>query len=126
MKILLDTSFLISAMKNKIDIVSELRRFGEPKLHVINLVLDELLGFSAGASIKARNARLSLQFIEREGVRIINASGKNTDRNIVRYAGNRRMAVCTIDSDLKKTLLRRGASVITIRQGRYLVRDFGS
>jgi rRNA-processing protein FCF1 len=125
MKILLDTSFLLSAMEKKLDIVSALRIFGEPELYTLNLVIEELKGFSKGASKKARNSRLSLNFIEKAGVKVIRATGKNTDSNIVGYAGNRRMKVCTIDGNLKKTLRRRGTGVITIRQGRYLVKDFG-
>ena len=126
MNILLDTSFLMHAAAAKIDIMTELRKFGEPRLYTLNLVVDELGGFSPGRTRKAMSARIALKFIEEEAVRVIKAGGKNTDRNIVRYAGNRKLTVCTTDRELKKTLRRRGVSVITIRQGSYLVKDIGS
>jgi rRNA-processing protein FCF1 len=122
MRLILDTSFLMNAMEGKIDIMSELRKFGEPKLSTLDLVVKELEGFSVGRGRNARNAKLSLGFIKNEGVRVIKAGGKNTDNNIVSYAGNRKMDVCTTDAELKKTLMRRGVGVVTIRQGRYLVK----
>ena len=125
MKILLDTSFLITAMRGKIDIMDELRKFGKPSLHVLDLVVKELESFSTGRSKRAVDSRLSLGFIERSGVHIIKTMGGHTDMNIITYATNRKMAVCTMDRQLKETLLRRGAKVITIRQGKYLVLVFG-
>ncbi len=121
MKILLDTSFIMSAMGSRIDIIPELRKFGSPALYVLNLVVQELESLAAGRGRKAMNSRLSLRFVEREGVHIIKTSGGQTDSKIVTYATNRKMVVCTVDRVLKRTLLRRGAKVITIRQGKYLV-----
>ncbi len=121
MKILLDTSFIISAVRGRIDILAELRKFGRPSLHVLDLVVKELESFSSGRSKKAADSRLSLSFILENGVHVIRTRGGHTDRKIVTYAANRGMAVCTVDRQLKETLLRRGAKVITIRQGKYLV-----
>jgi rRNA-processing protein FCF1 len=121
MKILLDTSFLISAMRGRIDIMPELMKFGKPYLYVLDLVVKELESFAAGRGRQAANSRLSLRFIDEEGVHIIKTAGGNTDSKIVTYATNRKMAVCTVDRSLKRTLRRRGTKVITIRQGKYLV-----
>jgi rRNA-processing protein FCF1 len=121
MKMLLDTSFIISATKGRLDIVEELRKFGRPSLYVLDLVVKELESFSTGRGKRALDSRMSLRFIEQNGVHVIRTRGGHTDRKIVTYATNRGMAVCTVDRQLKETLLRRGAKVITIRQGKYLV-----
>jgi len=121
MKILLDTSFLISAMLSKMDILGELRKFGRPELYVLDLVVGELESFVKGRGKKAINSRLSLKFLDHENVVIIKTIGGQTDRKIVSYATNRKMAVCTVDRRLKLTLLRRGTNVISIRQRKYLV-----
>lgn len=127
MKILLDTSFLIYAMQDNIDILSELRKFGKARLYTSSLVVDELKRFSEGRGRKAKNARLSLGFIERAGIEVIGgvqasrAGGGNTDKNIVATALEEGMAVCTADRKLKKTLKENGVNVVTIRQGKYLV-----
>lgn len=125
MKMLLDTSFLITAMRGKIDIMGELRKFGKPSLNVLDLVVEELESFSTGRSKRAVDSRLSLGFIKESDVHVIKTRGGHTDSKIITYATNRKMAVCTVDKQLKETLLRRGAKVITIRQGRYLVLAFG-
>jgi rRNA-processing protein FCF1 len=123
MEFLLDTSFLVSAMENKIDIVAELRKFGRPSLYVLDLVVKELENLSGGKGEDAASARLALSFLGKRGqVSVIRASKGNTDRKIIEYSLNRNMAVCTLDRELKESLARGGIEVITIRQGRYLVR----
>jgi rRNA-processing protein FCF1 len=125
MRMLLDTSFLITAMKGKMDILDELRKFGKPTLNVLDLVVKELESFSGGGSRRAIDSRLSLKFIEDSDIHVIKTRGGHTDNKIITYATNRKMVVCTMDKKLKETLLRRGAKVITIRQGKYLVLAFG-
>jgi rRNA-processing protein FCF1 len=125
MKMLLDTSFLMTAMRSRMNIMAELRKFGQPSLYVLDLVVKELVSFSEGRGKKAAESRLSLRFVHTAGVRIIRTRGGHTDRKIITYATNRKMAVCTVDRNLKDTLLRRGAKVITIRQGKYLVLAYG-
>ena len=122
MKMLLDTSFLLFAMRKKIDIVSELMKFGKASLYVLDLVVKELESFTTGRGKKAVDSKLSLGFLKQEGVHVIITGGGQTDQEIVTYATNRKMSVCTVDGQLKRTLVRRGASVITIRQGRYMVK----
>ena len=112
---------LISSMRNRLDIFSELEKFGKPELYVLDLVISELEGFSGGRGAKSRHSRLALKFLENGDVKTIKARSGQTDRKIINYAINRKMAVCTIDRDLKKTLVKRGVKVISTRQRRYLV-----
>jgi rRNA-processing protein FCF1 len=122
MKVLLDTSFLVAVMEMKIDLVHELRKFGSPELHVIDLVVNELKRLSEGKGKAAKNANLALQFLGRRMVRVIRAGEGSTDRKLAECAEKDGSAVCTIDRKLKDSLLKKGIPVITIRQGRYLVR----
>jgi rRNA-processing protein FCF1 len=120
MKILFDTSFLVSAMKFKIDIIPELMKFGKPEMFVLDMVVRELAELAKGRGKDGINSRLSIGFIEREHVGVMKTHPGYTDRKIITYALNRDMAVCTVDGSLKKMLLKRGAKVIIIMQGKYL------
>lgn len=121
MKFLIDTSFIVSATGSKIDVVTELRKFGKPEMYVLDLVIQELEKLSSGRGKKAKDSRLSLAILGKVGVNVIKTRPGNTDRKIMTYALNRDMTVCTIDAKLKRTLLKRGAKVVIIRQGKYLV-----
>lgn len=122
MKVLLDTSFLVAVIENKIDMGMELKKFGKPELVVLDLVVNELKSLSEGRGKDSRNARLALQVLGNEMVNVLNAGEGNTDRKIAEYAEKMGMSVCTIDRKLKDSLRGKGAKVITIRQNRYLVR----
>jgi uncharacterized protein len=122
MDVLLDTSFMMAVMQAKIDLVPELRKFGRPKLFVLDLVLKELEGLSSAGGKDGTAARLALSFLKREAAEVIEAGKGQTDKKIVEYSMDRNMVVCTIDKELKDRLLMGGMEVITIRQGKYLVR----
>jgi rRNA-processing protein FCF1 len=125
MDFLLDTSFLVAAMEGKMDLMDELRKFGRPKLFVLDLVLSELSMLAERRGKNGIGARLSLDFLKREYAEVIKAKSGNTDLKIIEYSMDRDMMVCTIDKNLKDRLLAGGMSVITIRQGKYLVRAEG-
>jgi rRNA-processing protein FCF1 len=125
MDFLLDTSFLVATVENKIDLISELRKFGRPKLFVLDLVMSELKMLSERRGKEAVGARLSVSFLERECAEVIKTKSGNTDSKIIEYSMDRDMMVCTIDRNLKERLLSGGMSVITIRQGKYLIRVEG-
>jgi rRNA-processing protein FCF1 len=121
MKVLLDTSFMIAVMESKIDLNSELKKFGNPELIVLDLVVNELKKLSEGRGKDSKNAKLALQFLGRKMVDVLKAGEGNTDRKLTEYAQKRGMAVCTIDKKLKASLLKKKLKAITIRQKRYLV-----
>ncbi len=121
MKVSLDASFMVSVIENKIDLIMELRKFGNPELVVLDLVVNELKRLSEGRGKVSRNARIALQFLGREMVDVLKAGEGNTDKKIAEYAEKRCITVCTIDKKLKTTLLKKKIQVITIRQNKYLV-----
>ncbi len=122
MDALLDTSFLVAAMENKIDVTAELRKFGRPCIFVLDLVINELNKLSEGRGSDAANARVALDFLRNANATVIKAQSGNTDNKIIEYSMNRNMVVCTIDREMRDRLVRGGMEVITIRQGRYLAR----
>jgi uncharacterized protein len=123
MDFLLDTSFLVAAIESKMDLMDELRKFGRPKLFVLDLVISELSMLAKGRGKDGIGARLGLDFLRRECAEVIKAGSGNTDMKIIEYSMDRDMMVCTIDKGLKDRLLSGGMSVITIRQGKYLIRE---
>ncbi len=120
MKVLIDTSFIVAAMENKIDLDSELRKFGKAEICVLNLVLEELVRLSQGKDNKSKGAKLALMYLAGRTADVIKAEKGSTDKRIQEAAEERGMSVCTIDRKLRDSLLKKGIEVITIRQGRYL------
>ena len=114
MKFLLDTNFLVSAIKFRIDINKELEKFGRPELYTLNLVLKELKKINA--------ERIVFEFIGKNRVGTITSKNKETDSEIIRTAKKYGMIVCTQDRRLIKRLKAKGLPVVFIRQKKYLVK----
>jgi len=125
MKMLIDTSFIMSCVKNNIDMKAELMKFGKPELFVIDRVMQELEKLSGGNGKEASNARLSLDFIRNEKIRVIVTEGRHTDREIKETALKEGMTVCAVDYGLRRRMMEAGADVITVRQNRYCERESG-
>jgi len=123
MKFLMDTGFLMNVMEFRIDLIAELMKFGRPELCTVDLVVKELQKMSGGRGRKSRWARLSIAFLENMNVKVIASEGGHTDHQILRHALEEDMVVCVVDKRLKIRLKESGATIITIRQRKYLVRD---
>jgi rRNA-processing protein FCF1 len=121
MKFLLDANFLMIPGKFKIDIFTELERFGKPELYTLDSVKNELEKLSSSKGKDARYAKLGLTLLEKKGIQIL-PSGKETDEEIERISSEQGLVVCTQDKTLKNTLLEKKATVVTLRQKKYLVR----
>jgi hypothetical protein len=121
MKFLLDTSFLVSAMEFKIDILYGLMRFGKPELFTLESVVSELKKISSGNGKDAKNASLALVFVEKSvGVIEDVDPGLTTDERIIKVAESEGFIVCTQDFELKRKLKNIGIPVVIIRQKKYL------
>jgi rRNA-processing protein FCF1 len=117
MKFLLDTSFLVNAVKFKIDIIFELTKFGKPEIYTIDLVVKELERLAQGKSRDGSAAKVCLSLIKNAG--IIKSSAKNADSGLELLS--KRFVVCTQDKELSDRIKSKGASVVMIRQKKYLV-----
>lgn len=123
MKFLLDTSFLISALRFKVDILSELMKFGKPELYTLHSVVSELAKISSSSGKNGKNALLALSFVNKKVKIIEDVNRTNTDESIIKIAKDKEFIVCTQDSELKKKLKKIGVSIITIRQKKYLSKE---
>ena len=115
-KVLLDTSFILTALKYKIDIKSELTNIIDEKftIHYIDKTINELKGKPleklAKDILKKINAR-----------KITTNKDKNVDSLLIVHSeANKNVFVATQDKRLKEKLKKRNARIITIRQKKYL------
>lgn len=121
MKVLLDTSFIVSVFAHNVPVLDEFTKFGVPEFYTLDLVLRELERLAQGRGKDGRSARLALSFMDKMEVSVLPAKEVHTDRQIIRHAKKGEMIVCTMDKELKMKLLRRRLPVIIIRQKKYLI-----
>jgi rRNA-processing protein FCF1 len=97
-QVLLDTSFIISSVRNKIDFFEELMEY---KIIIPKQVLVELEGISKSKT----EARIALKILEKNKFSKINLDSKNTDKAIILYAEkNPRMIIATLDKEIKSSI----------------------
>lgn len=119
MKVILDTNALMAPEQFGVDIFSELLRLGYTEYIVPEPIIKELQNLSkrADKGLDKLAARVGLGLTDR--CKIIGME-VDADRAIEDIAGREGAAVFTNDRDLKKRLIRKGVTVIYLRQGRYL------
>ena len=110
MKILLDTSFLISAIRYKIDFLNELKGH---ELVILEPVKQELEKLIKGKKKGNLEAKIALELIKINKIKIKKTDIKEADDALA----NENEIVATQDKELKKRLKR----VITIRQKKFLI-----
>jgi len=116
--IILDTSFLLFALKQKIDFYAELRRIIDTnfKLFIVDKQVPELE--------KRELGKLALKLLKHYKVSIIKTtSKKSVDDLILEQALAKDAYVATQDRKLKRKLKEHNIKTITVRQKSYL--DFG-
>ncbi len=111
-KFLLDANFLIIPVQFKVDIYSELRKFGDPDLYTLGLVLQEL------AKLKGGNVAFRM-FIRNQGKVIEIGGAEHADDEIVKLVKDGYVA-CTLDKNLKERVRKAGGKVVFLRQKKYL------
>ncbi|MBI5061522.1 MAG: hypothetical protein HZB67_04380 [Candidatus Aenigmarchaeota archaeon] len=129
-EILLDTNFLMSAVRFRVGF-EQLKEFGR-EFMVLALTVQELEKISGRRGRDAVCARIALQLIKNQKIKIIKTAERNTDTAIVRFAEKQvRSAskmrnglgcmVATNDGKLIKRLENKGIKIIRLRQKKYLV-----
>ena len=109
--IILDTSFLITAMKDKVDMFAEFERIcAFPyTLKTIDKTLDELKGKPF--------EKLILALLERFNVGVVKTSRQGHTDDLIVNLKQKDLIIATQDQALKKRL---STPIITIRQKKYL------
>ncbi len=121
-KILLDTNFLMIPAQFGVDIFAEIRRicFFSYQLVVLDATIKELQKLALSKGVKGAHARTALTLIKAKTVVHPTAKAMYTDDLILETAGVD-WIVATQDAKLKQRLREKGASIITLRQKKYLI-----
>ena len=94
-QVILDTSFVLSCVKQKIDFVEIMEMEGMSIL-IPEQVIDELMGLGA---------QLALNILQKSEFKLVKVQGKDGDSALIKYAkANPSVIVATLDEDLKKRL----------------------
>lgn len=110
-KIILDTSFILTALKFKIDFLSELNKLSDfnYELYVLDKTIDELKNKPLG--------KLAEELIKQKNIKIIRTDKGKVDDLLLEQEG----IIATQDMELKKLLKAKNKRIITIRQKRFLI-----
>lgn len=119
MKVVMDTSFLVTCVKWKVDWFKEL---DEHRLYIIPDVEDELVKLSGGKSKDAESARIALVRLEHTDVLPQPASAKGTDNALLELS-KEGYCIATQDIGLKERVKKAGGHVAFIRQRKYVTVD---
>jgi len=113
MKILLDTNFILTCIKEKLDF-SDASRFG--KVVIPEEVINELKGLSEKSrGLQKERAILALDIIRANKFKIIKLKKKFVDEGIREYVKKGGgVVVATLDRELKKSLKNK-AKILVIR-----------
>ena len=121
-KIILDTNFLMIPYKFRVDIFSEISRICSfnYKLFIMEKTMEELKGIMKNQSGKDKKAaEFALKLIGLKNIETITSKENDVDSAILNIAG-KDVVVATLDGFLKRQLAEKGASVIVLRQKKYL------
>jgi len=114
MKILLDTSFILTCLKEGIDFL-EAENFG--KLVLPSEVINELKKLKENKKGEEKlRAELALDIIgkTKDSFEIIDLNSGHVDSGIINFVKNRKIIVATMDKELKKKLKNK-VRVLSIR-----------
>ena len=122
MMILIDTNFILTCVKQKIDLFSELRKeFGNTTIVIPQQTLNELskLIIKKTLNLKEKTAaKLSLDLITKNLIFIIDLKNKNVDQGIINYINSNKdesFYLATLDRNLKKRIKNQKTRFLTIR-----------
>lgn len=120
-KIILDTNFLMIPAQFRVDIFSEIDRICafNYKLLIFEESIGELESIIRKGGKDKMAAKFALKIIRQKNIRILKSEKKDVDSLILENSGKDAI-VATQDIPLKKALLDKGASVIILRQKKYL------
>ena len=124
-RIIIDTNFLLIPSQFKVDIFSEFGRICNfnYELFIFGESINELKKIIDKQTLREKKAaQLALKLIELKKIGVIKSAQKDVDSLILENSDSDTI-VATLDIKLKKELLKKGASVIVLRQKKYLEFD---
>lgn len=121
-RIVIDTNFLMVPYKFRVDIFSEFDRVCNfnYKLFIFEESVNELKNVMKNQrGINKKAAQFALKLIKLKNIGMIKSNEKGVDNSILNDI-NEDTVIATQDLGLKKELLKKGISVIILRQKKYL------
>ena len=121
-KIILDTNFLMIPLQFRVDIFSEFERICNfnYKLYIYESSIDELsIIMQTGSGKNKKAAQFGLKLIKLKNINVINSGEKDVDSLILENIDNDTI-IATQDMQLKRELIEKKASLIILRQKKYL------
>jgi rRNA-processing protein FCF1 len=118
MRIILDTSFLVTTIKFKVDIFSE---FVGNKFFVLDSIIKELEKISKRKGKDSVAAKVALGIIRIKDIKVLK-SRNGTDESLLIY-GKEGFTIATQDSELRKRLKKERVKIIYLRGKKYLVTE---
>lgn len=118
-KVILDTNFIITALKFRIDIFSELQRICNFKytINILDKSIDELENLIKKNKIKKTTLDLIRRIIKIKKIKIIKTRGNNVDNLLLKQ---KNAIIATQDKRLKDRLKKKKIPIIVIRQKNHL------
>jgi len=102
-KAILDSSFILTCARQKVDFSEELYLRG---IHIIipQQVLNEIETIAEkGKGKEKATAQLAVNMLKKSGFKKINLEGKNVDNSIIKFSNdNQNIIVATLDREIKK------------------------
>ncbi len=120
-RVLLDTNALLIPAQFGIDLYTELLDLlGDFESITLEEVVGELTGLTRGSGRDAAAARVGLALARRSTIVPSGSSAESVDERILEYARREGCVVVTNDRELRKTLLREGIDVVSMRRRKTL------
>jgi rRNA-processing protein FCF1 len=93
--VILDTSFILTCVKQKIDFFNEIMNMGF-QIIIPKQVINEI------KALGNSNARLALKILEKHPYKKIDLNTKKVDFGIINYAKDKDIIVATLDREIKE------------------------
>lgn len=118
MKVILDTNFILTCVKQKIDLFSQLEDLlPGAEILIPQGAIEELVKLVQSRDLTAREreaASLALQILDKENITYLEFIERNVDDAIIAYArGDRGLVIATLDRGIVKRLPKH--NFLTIR-----------
>jgi rRNA-processing protein FCF1 len=112
--IILDTDFLISSIKFRVDVVSQIKENFPGEIAIMDKTIDELKG------VNNPNSRAAIHLVKLKEMKIIKTKKDKIVDNLILENVKEGDIVATQDRNLKRRLKNKDIKVITIRQKKYV------
>jgi len=127
MEIILDTNFLVIAVKQKIQIFEQIEElYPSSEIIIPSQVIEELNKLKKNKALKIierEAAELSLELIKKKSISNVKFITSDTDAGIIRYATKNDIVVGTLDRELKARIKAKNPKTkfLVIRNTKHIV-----